>query len=176
MGSGSHSAVRPGTGLGAGLRAAGVRRLFGMPGGGANLDVIGAAAAEGIPFTLLHGVSLLLVGVVIALLVGAGRSWRGTARERRLAAAMAVVILLLRIGVLVWNSLPGRWSLGRSLPLQICDLAAIGSAFALLTGRRWLWSIAYFWGSPSACRDWCSPTWRRARRRSPSGCSGCTMR
>lgn len=97
-------------------------------------------------FTLLHGVSLLLVGVVIALLVGAGRSWRGTARERRLAAAMAVVILLLRIGVLVWNSLPGRWSLGRSLPLQICDLAAIGSAFALLTGRRWLWSIAYFWG------------------------------
>ncbi|MCX6467129.1 MAG: thiamine pyrophosphate-binding protein, partial [Pseudonocardiales bacterium] len=59
MRSGSHSADRPAagpaTGLGRGLRAAGVRRLFGMPGGGANLDVIGAAAAEGIPFTLLHG-------------------------------------------------------------------------------------------------------------------------
>jgi hypothetical integral membrane protein (TIGR02206 family) len=97
-------------------------------------------------FTLLHAAALLLVALVIALLVGAGRAWRGTARERRLASAMAAVILLLRIGVLVWNVLPERWSLGRSLPLQICDLAAIGSAFALLTERRWLWSIAYFWG------------------------------
>ncbi len=32
-----------------------MRLLFGMPGGGANLDVIGAAAAEGIPFTLMRG-------------------------------------------------------------------------------------------------------------------------
>lgn len=41
--------------LGAALRAAGVRRLFGMPGGGPNLDMIGAAAEQGIGFTLLHG-------------------------------------------------------------------------------------------------------------------------
>ncbi len=38
-----------------GLRAAGVRRLFGMPGGGPNLDMIGAAADAGIGFTLAHG-------------------------------------------------------------------------------------------------------------------------
>jgi hypothetical integral membrane protein (TIGR02206 family) len=97
-------------------------------------------------FTLLHGAALLLVALVIVLLVGAGRAWRGTARERRLASVMAAVILVLRLGVLLWNMMPERWSLGRSLPLQICDLAAIGSAFALLTDRRWLWSIAYFWG------------------------------
>lgn len=41
--------------LAAGLRAAGVRRLFGMPGGGPNLDMIGAAGDLGIPFTLTHG-------------------------------------------------------------------------------------------------------------------------
>jgi hypothetical integral membrane protein (TIGR02206 family) len=97
-------------------------------------------------FTLLHCAALLLVALVIVLLVGAGRAWRGTARERRLASVMAAVILVLRLGVLLWNMMPERWSLGRSLPLQICDLAAIGSAFALLTDRRWLWSIAYFWG------------------------------
>ena len=97
-------------------------------------------------FTLLHGAAPLLVALVIVLLVGAGRAWSGSARERRLASVMAAVILLLRVGVLLWNVMPERWSLGRSLPLQICDLAAIGSAFALLTDRRWLWSIAYFWG------------------------------
>lgn len=41
--------------LAEGLRAAGVGRIFGVPGGGANLDMIGAAAELGIPFTLTHG-------------------------------------------------------------------------------------------------------------------------
>ena len=37
-----------------GLRQAGVQRLFGVPGGGANLDLIEAAAGLGIDFTLAH--------------------------------------------------------------------------------------------------------------------------
>src|SRR5262245_56070763 len=53
MSPGSHPSVA--AGLGEGLRAAGVRRMFGMPGGGPNLDMIGAAAAHGVPFTLAHG-------------------------------------------------------------------------------------------------------------------------
>lgn len=42
-------------GLARALREAGVPRLFGVPGGGANLDVIGAAAEQGIDFVLTHG-------------------------------------------------------------------------------------------------------------------------
>jgi acetolactate synthase-1/2/3 large subunit len=38
-----------------GLRDAGVQMIFGMPGGGANLDVIGCAEDEGIDFVLAHG-------------------------------------------------------------------------------------------------------------------------
>lgn len=38
----------------AGLKAGGTRRLFGVPGGGPNLQKVGAAAAEGIPFVLCH--------------------------------------------------------------------------------------------------------------------------
>ncbi|WP_370326541.1 thiamine pyrophosphate-binding protein [Euzebya sp.] len=41
-------------GLVEGLAEAGVTRLFGVPGGGVNLDLIGAAAAVGIDFTLTH--------------------------------------------------------------------------------------------------------------------------
>jgi acetolactate synthase-1/2/3 large subunit len=36
----------------AALRAAGTTRLFGVPGGGSSLDLIAAAAAQGLPFTL----------------------------------------------------------------------------------------------------------------------------
>ena len=37
------------------LAEAGVKRIFGVPGGGPNLDMIGAAAEHGISFTLAHG-------------------------------------------------------------------------------------------------------------------------
>ena len=59
---------------------------------------------------------------------------------------MATAIFLLRAGILIWNFLPSNFAVVRSLPLQICDLAAICSAFALIVERRWLASIAYFWG------------------------------
>src|SRR5215467_4639925 len=36
------------------LQRAGVRRLFGMPGGGGNADLIQAAGDAGMPFTLAH--------------------------------------------------------------------------------------------------------------------------
>ena len=36
------------------LQRAGVRRLFGMPGGGSNADLVEAAARAGLPFTLAH--------------------------------------------------------------------------------------------------------------------------
>jgi len=38
-----------------GLREAGVRKIFGMPGGGPNLDMIGCAEDVGIEFVLAHG-------------------------------------------------------------------------------------------------------------------------
>lgn len=41
--------------LAEGLRDAGVERIFGVPGGGPNLDMIGAAAERGIGFVLTHG-------------------------------------------------------------------------------------------------------------------------
>jgi acetolactate synthase I/II/III large subunit len=37
------------------LSAAGTRLLFGVPGGGPNLDVVGAAEGSGMPFILTHG-------------------------------------------------------------------------------------------------------------------------
>lgn len=41
--------------LAQGLHAAGVRTIFGLPGGGPNLDMIGSAEALGIRFVLTHG-------------------------------------------------------------------------------------------------------------------------
>src|SRR6478609_8755068 len=54
----------------AGLRRAGVRRLFGLPGGGPNLDLIGAA--HDVPFTLAHGeTAACVMAGAFGLLTGA---------------------------------------------------------------------------------------------------------
>lgn len=67
--------------LAAELASAGTRLLFGLPGGGANLDVVGAAAAAGIGFVLTHdetaacvmaGTHGLLTGSVGAAVVTRG--------------------------------------------------------------------------------------------------------
>ena len=53
----------------AGLRHAGVEILFGLPGGGSNLDVIGAAEAEGLRFVLAHseGAAVLMAAAAAEL-------------------------------------------------------------------------------------------------------------
>jgi acetolactate synthase-1/2/3 large subunit len=53
----------------AGLRHAGVEVLFGLPGGGSNLDVIGAAEAEGLRFVLTHseGAAVLMAAAAAEL-------------------------------------------------------------------------------------------------------------
>ena len=59
-------------GLAAACRARGVRRAFGVPGGGSSLDVIDAFAAEGIDFVLTHGeTAAALMAAVTAELCGA---------------------------------------------------------------------------------------------------------
>ena len=57
--------------LAAGLRHAGVEILFGLPGGGSNLDVIGAAEAEGLRFVLAHSeAAAVLMAAAAAELTG----------------------------------------------------------------------------------------------------------
>ena len=61
----------PGATLAAGLAAAGVARLFGMPGGGPNLDMIGAAADRAIGFTLARGeTAACIMAATYGLLTG----------------------------------------------------------------------------------------------------------
>ena len=63
------------------LHAGGVDRLFGLPGGGPNLDLVGAAAEEGIGFVLTHTetASAIMAGAygLVSGSVGAALCTRG---------------------------------------------------------------------------------------------------
>jgi len=98
------------------------------------------------PFGWVH---LLAVAGVAAAALGvavAGRAWRGTLAQRRLEWGLATCLWGLWVGYQVHGLLRYGFDWRWSLPLQLCDLVALGGALALVRGTRALHALTYFWG------------------------------
>lgn len=97
------------------------------------------------PFSAMHGGAMLvgLAGTAALLLLG-----RSGGRNERLARGLLAFLCLGAFAYTqaAWLRVDGDPDLDSSLPLQLCDIAAITGGFALLTGRRLLASLTYFWG------------------------------
>jgi hypothetical integral membrane protein (TIGR02206 family) len=91
---------------------------------------------------------LLVVGAVA--LVRAGRSRRAdrSADEKAdiVGRTLAVAILAITVPLHLVNLFPASWTLERTLPLQLCDLAWMAAVYALWTHRRWAVALTYYWG------------------------------
>jgi hypothetical integral membrane protein (TIGR02206 family) len=91
-------------------------------------------------------------GAILVLLVGAavlawyGRAQRGPPAADRLAKALTAAILLFTVPLQILYFTPAYWSFQRTLPLNLCDLAWMVSAYALWTQRRWAAALTYYWG------------------------------
>lgn len=118
-------------------------------------------AVEFHAFTLQHLATLTLF---VGLMVGAcwlGRRWlsekhtgAGRARPRaarpdlewRLRLVWVWTTIAWQSFATVWYLLPRNFDWYESLPLHLCDLAAWVAPLALLTQKRWLRTLLYFWG------------------------------
>lgn len=111
----------------------------------------GAAAHSGWAFEFslfgpLHVVTVaLLLGAMAASIV-LGRRWRGTVRERMLRHAWIGSTLVWQTIAVAWYLWPSHFDMVESLPLHMCDLAAWIAPFALLTQKRLLRTLLFFWG------------------------------
>lgn len=97
-------------------------------------------------FTVEHLglLGLLLVGAV--LLGWLGRHWRDGAGEERFRRGFAIAIPVFTVPMQVLQLLPGDFTMGTSLPLQLCDLAWMVAVHALWTRHHLATSVLYFWG------------------------------
>lgn len=103
-------------------------------------------ASEFHAFTLQH---LATLAVFFGLIAGAcwlGRRWRGRPAERTLRLAWVWTTIAWQAWAVVWYLLPAHFEPYESWPLHLCDLAAWIGPLALLTQRRWLRALLYFWG------------------------------
>lgn len=98
------------------------------------------------PYGPSHVAVLVVLAALAWWLVRRGHAARGTRAADRLSAGFAVVFLALTLPLQVYFNLPGRFDLGLSLPIQLCDLAWLAAVHALLTRRRWSAALTYYWG------------------------------
>lgn len=96
------------------------------------------------PFGLFHLAVLAVGAICIGTPVSLGRRWRDD-RERVLRAWVGWSTLIAQALMLIYYIRPSRFVLTESLPLHICDLAGWIGGAALVTQRRWLRTLTYYW-------------------------------
>lgn len=104
------------------------------------------AGSEFVPFGPSHGVVVAVLAVVAVALVGLGRAQRGTLAQYRTSRVFAVVFAVFLVPLELYWMLPSQWGLGYSLPLQLCDLAAMAAVWALWSHSPTAFALTYFWG------------------------------
>ncbi len=97
------------------------------------------------PFTPLHYATAGALCVAMGCASLLGRKWKDTTRERTFRRAWAWSIIVWQLMSVAYWARPSHFNLEESLPLQLCDVAAWIAPFALLTQRRWLRAVLYFW-------------------------------
>lgn len=97
------------------------------------------------PFTPMHYATAGALCVAMAWASILGRKWRDTTRERTFRRTWAWSIIVWQSMSVAYWARPSHFNLEESLPLQLCDVAAWIAPFALLTQKRWLRAVLYFW-------------------------------
>ena len=98
-------------------------------------------------FETFGGSHLVMIGVFLAgiwPMALLGRRTRERPQRASRGFALALVAAVLPLQVL--DHLPGTFQLGVSLPLQLCDVAAVVAVLALWTRNHTLVCVTYLWG------------------------------
>lgn len=98
------------------------------------------------PYSALHAAVVVLLLLATMCLVRLRRRWAGSPRAGKLDRALGIAALVVWTMYKVYVWLPGVRGLEYSLPLQFCDFTGFVAPLVLLTSRRPLRAILYFWG------------------------------
>jgi hypothetical integral membrane protein (TIGR02206 family) len=115
------------------------------------------AERQFVPYGSSHWGAIVVLVVVAAALIVLGRRYRGSpAVQRRFSRAFALVFAAFLV------SMELQWMLARqqikySLPLQLCDLAAIAAVWALWSPSPAASALTYFWGLTLTSQAFLSP-------------------
>lgn len=110
-----------------------------------------------VPFSATHGWALVAGFAGIAAIIALGKS---SERNERIARSLLAFLCLGAFAYTqaAWATVEGGDpDLDSALPLHLCDIAAFIGGFALLTGKRLLVTLTYFWGLAATVQALATP-------------------
>ncbi|RBP39045.1 putative integral membrane protein (TIGR02206 family) [Roseimicrobium gellanilyticum] len=116
-------------------------------------------------FSAAHFAALAAIAVLVAVMVYAAR--RRMQPLQRILEVTLAVLLIIQWPISFWVAWDmGYLTVNNAFPLHLCDLGAILGIVALLTHKRGLFEMVYFWGlagtlqgliTPALTQDWPHP-------------------
>ena len=97
-------------------------------------------------FGVQHAVTIATVAALIAAMCWTGRRLSGTPSRRRYEIGLAACVWMMWISYQAYDFIKYGFEPGNTLPLQLCDFAAVFAAIVFVYPSRRLQSLAYFWG------------------------------
>ena len=97
-------------------------------------------------FGVAHFSALAVTVVVATVLLGVVRRYRGVQAVDRAITLAGWLMLLVGVGWILWDLLPGRFDSTQAIPVNLSDWARIIIPVALITRAGWAVAVAYFWG------------------------------
>jgi hypothetical integral membrane protein (TIGR02206 family) len=98
--------------------------------------------------------------LLMAANVAAGLWLRRRGRERTYAWLLGGLALAVWAAITIWYLLPANFAVHVSLPLHVCDLAALIGPLAILTRWRLLRAVLYFWAIVLTTQAFITPVLR----------------
>lgn len=99
-----------------------------------------------VPYGASHWSALAAIAVLAVLAVGWGRRIRSSPAAPSWSRLFAVALLLVDVPFQIYSMIPPHWSLAKSLPFELCDLAWMAAAYALWARKIWAFGLLYYWG------------------------------
>lgn len=97
-------------------------------------------------FSATHATVLVTFAVATAVACAAGRRWRETPRLAQGERAVGFAMFVVWLAAQVYWFVPGNFKIDEALPIHMCDLTGLIAPLVLLTRRRALRALLYFWG------------------------------
>src|SRR5687768_7758188 len=97
-------------------------------------------------FSTTHWVILGIFVFLTAIACALGVRLRGTRRLRNAERAVGAFMLALWGVSSTYWLLPANYTIDEALPIHMCDLTGVIAPLVLLTGKRFLRTLLYFWG------------------------------
>lgn len=110
------------------------------------------------PFGWQHLLAVLACAAVGGFIIASARRRRGTPAERAIRRGWAWGTFIIALAVDVYWFMPSRYTIGESLPLHLCDIAAWAAPMLMLSKHRWPKSLMFFWGVGLSTQGFITPT------------------